>query len=216
MKLIKETLPEKEGDKKYDKKVFIVALAFFALTLSVNAQTVTNQSGGTTTIDNPVQQPTIQGGANQIISAIKAGNTNWIFEVHGLYASKLTKKYGGGVGAFFLLSQYVYAGVRVDYVNGGWWMPQGDAAIQLPLTIASWLTVTPLAYAGVGTPISGAAKKDGSATAITGIGAAVRVLGGKITKNSNWQLDFIGDREKWSGFAGEQYRAGIAGKISFP
>ncbi|MDE2104755.1 MAG: hypothetical protein KGL39_46390 [Patescibacteria group bacterium] len=172
--------------------------------------------------------PTVQGGVQQIVDAIKSGNTNWWFEAHGLYAPGLQKKTGGGLGAFWNISQYVYTGVRIDYVNGGFWMPSGSATFQLPIQIFSWLQFAPLGYTGIGIPLSGATvgsvtlpgqtpkDNNGQPTAILGYGAAIRIA--NINTTSKWlpkHIDLIGDREIWTGFSGQQFRLGLTGNWTF-
>jgi len=109
----------------------------------------------------------------------------------------------------------------MDYVNGGFWMRSGNATLQVPLKLTSWLTVTPFGYAGIGVPVSGAKVGDfnipgsvkdnnGDPTAILGYGAAVRLWTGKASA-----ISLIGDRETWSGFAGQQYRVGLLYKRTF-
>jgi len=176
---------------------------------------------------NTATKPTIQGGVQQIVDAFKSGKTNVWGEVHGLYAPALEKKYGGGVGLFWNLSDYVYSGVRVDYVDGDFWMPSGNVTVQAPIEITSWLTVAPLGYAGIGVPISGATvggttlgaparDNNGDPTAILGYGVAVRMA--NITTSSKWvpkHIDVAVDSETWSGFKGQQFRLGILGNWTF-
>lgn len=174
--------------------------------------------------------PTIQHGFQELIDAFKDGNTNWYFEVHGLYAPSLAQKYGGGIGAFHPISQYVIYGARLDYVNGGFWMPSGSATFQVPLKLTSWLTVTPLTYAGIGVPVSGATfgnfkvpgktvDNNGQATAILGYGAAIDIYRNSSTNALKWyqpqKIAIVGDRETWSGFPGFQYRIGMVINKSF-
>lgn len=154
--------------------------------------------------------PTVQSGLQEIVDAVKTGNTNWDITVYGLYASKLKQQYGGGIGVFWPLSTYVVTGVRCDYLEGDFWMPVGNATLQLPVQLNSWLRVTPLVYAGIGVPITGAGSANGSAVAIIGIGGALRLAGGKT-----WYLDAVIDQETWSGFAGKQDRVGFLFNKSF-
>jgi hypothetical protein len=150
-------------------------------------------------------------GVNKLLKS-----TNMFWEAHAMYASGLDKKVGGGIGGFYLINNYTYAGIRLDWVNGGFWMPEGNVGLQLPIVLASWLTVTPFTYGGIGVPLSGAtvggitlgtAPRDnqGQATAILGAGVAVKVF----NLSSKWDLGLLGDAEKWTGFAGDQYRIGL-------
>ena len=93
----------------------LTAVAALALTAgSVQAQTNTAPATSFDT-NNP---PTVEGGLAETLAAIK-NNTNILFETHLLYAPKLAKKTGGGLGVFYPVNTYVYTGVRIDYVNGG-------------------------------------------------------------------------------------------------
>lgn len=191
---------------------FILLLA--ALLLSVGYQS----QGQTST-----NEPTVQGGIQQIVDAMKSGQTNWWVEGHGLYAPKLNKHWGGGAGIFWNVSQYVYTGVRVDYVNGFFWMPSGSATLQLPVQIFPWLRIAPLGYVGIGVPISGAniggttlgsPPKDNNdqPTAILGYGMALRIC--TIKHSTHWYIpdaiDALYDRETWTGFSGQQNRLAVA------
>ena len=211
------------------KPTLLAALCLCALAVhTATAQSVivtTNSSGGLTYVTNV---PTIQHGLEEVYAAIGSAS-NWVGTAYGLYAPALSKKIGGGVGYFYQVNEYVLAGARIDYVNGGFWMPSGNATFQLPLHplksftwFPSWLSglkVTPFAYVGIGVPISGAVignitvpgtsptDNNGQATAIIGQGASLQVY---APTNGSWNISILGDRETWSGFDGTQYRFGLA------
>jgi hypothetical protein len=127
------------------------------------------------------------------------------------------------------VNNYVMAGVRLDFVDGGFWMPSGNATLQLPLhplksltSLPSWLTsvkATPFAYVGIGVPVSGAVigsvtvpgskptDNNGQATAILGQGFSLQIY---APTSGKWNVSILGDRETWSGFTGTQYRFGLA------
>ena len=173
--------------------------------------------------------PSVGDGFKLIADTLSA--PPYYVAIYGLYAPALQSKYGGGIGFFkpavtnSLIN--VVGGVRCDYVDGGFWMPSGNATLEVPLHplknftfLPSFLTrasVTPFAYAGLGVPLSGAVigsvkvpgsirDNNGQATAILGQGAAIGIYS---PTNANWSLSLIGDRETWSGFSGTQYRAGF-------
>ena len=177
----------------------------------------------------PTNPPSVGDGFKLIADSLQS--PPYYVAIYGLYAPGLQNKYGGGIGFFkpavtnSLLR--VVGGVRVDYVDGGFWMPSGNATLEIPLHplknfnfLPSWairLTVTPFAYAGIGIPLSGATiygtvvpgvirNNNGQATAILGQGLA---MGLYSPTNANWGLMLVADRETWSGFAGTQYRGGI-------
>lgn len=167
--------------------------------------------------------PTIGGGVQEIMNAISTG-TNLLWEVHGLYASGLSKKYGGGVGVVWPFTTYVFTSIRIDWVNGGFWMPQGNVGVQLPIHVfkgtfgTNGLTITPFTYAGVAVPLSGATigsvtlggspplSNDGQPTAILGAGAAIELY-------APWHLNAVADIEEWTGFPSKQVRFGALFKI---
>lgn len=209
-----------------NKLKLIIGGVLVALTLTVSAQT---NAPATTNLP----APTILGGLQEVWSAAGSA-TNWVAPAYGLYAPALKNKYGGGVGYFYSVSTYVSTGIRIDSVNGSFWMPSGSATLQLPLhplsrftSLPAWLSevqITPLAYAGIGLPLSGAVigsvtvpgkvptDNNGEATAIIGQGVALQVY---APTNGAWNIDVVADRETWSGFSGTQYRVGGAFHLKF-
>lgn len=159
--------------------------------------------------------PTVKGGVQDIVDAIKGTKTNWVFEVHGLYAPDLGERYGAGLGAFYAVNDYLFTGLRLDWVDGGFVMPSGSAGLQVPIKLTRWLTLRPFGYGGIGLPLSGSSvggfivpgrvkNPSGDPIAITGLGVAVDLVAGK-----SWNLNLIADREQWAGYAGQQYRFGL-------
>ncbi len=175
---------------------------------------------------NPSNPPTVSQDLQDLLG--HAFGSNVLVELHGLYAPGLGKKYGGGLGAFYPINDYLYAGVRLDWVNGGFWMPSGNVGLQLPLHLGNYVTniiglwatnivVTPFGYAGVAIPISGAVvgtitiggspprDNNGQPTAILGWGASLLLYNA-----ATWNIDLLFDQEDWTGFNGKQYRFGLA------
>lgn len=212
-------------------KKILSLIVFAALTVSAFAQTITVNTNGQpngaglaipfpnspplvlpNTDSNGV--PSISGGFKQILDALVNG-TNVIYEVHGLYAPGLNKKDGGGFGVFYPVSQYVFTGIRLDYADGGFWMPSGNVGVQFPISITSWLKVTPFTYAGIAVPVSGAMlgsftvpgqvprDNNGQPTAILGAGGAINLY---TSTSGKWSYALAGDIEEWTGFPGKQYR----------
>lgn len=223
-----------KGNTQRIGSVTALIIACLFLAGSVQAQTNTisvetpssNQVVGVQTAPN-IDTPTIQKGFQMIFDAATSGNTNWYLAGYAMYAEGLQKKVGGGIGAFYPINTYLVAGTRVDYVNGGFWMPSGSATFQIPLRpikAFQWLVVTPFTYAGVGVPISGATiaghalpghlpkDNNGEATAILGYGGAIGVY---APKSGRYSVELVADRETWSGFPGVQYRGGLLAHIKF-
>ena len=162
----------------------------------------------------------------EIATFLTNGGTNWYICGYGMYAKDLQKQYGGGIAAMYPINKYLLTGLRCDFVDGGFWMPSGTVGLQLPVTPFSsmpWFQVTPIIYAGVGLPVSGAKlgsvtvpgsikDNNGQATAITGVGGAILLY---APKGGNWSMELVGDIEQWSGFPGSQIRLGPAVHIKF-
>lgn len=150
-------------------------------------------------------------------------SSNWYFATYYIHAKALAKPNGWGVGAFYPINPQnrlqVVAGLRLDEVNGHFWMPSGSAALQVPLNLfGGKFTLKPLAYVGVGVPLSGATlggvpipgerpkDNNGEPTAITGFGIVA-----KLNIDKPWAKyvpALAADMEKWSGFPGTQTRIG--------
>ena len=204
-------------EKKMIKKIMLIVTMAMSMFIGEVAH---SQNTNSPTSAVSTNEHTIAGGLQQIWDALTDGNTNWYFSVHGLYAPKLQEKWGAGVGAYYPLSKYVVAGVRVDWVNGGFWMPSGNAALQTkihPLKFIPEFSVTPFVYVGVGIPLSGAKFGDvtipgsvvdnnGEPTVILGYGAAASLWQDKARRIS---LNLVFDTEDWDGFEGKQYRGGL-------
>jgi len=208
------------------KKILAVLSIALLAAIGVQAQTGLNQ------VPNLMPgEPTVSGALADLKTAI-FGRSNGVVEVHALYAKGLSSKYGGGIGYFWNVNPYLLGGVRLDYVDGGFYMPSGNATLQLPthplksLTFlpkwASDVELTYFGYGGVGIPLSGAKvynftvpghikNNAGQATAILGMGAAV-----KVATAHGWEIFAIADRETWSGFNGAQWRFGALAKIHIP
>lgn len=198
------------------------------LTISDYSGVVTNADGtlsitvksqaGISTNTVPSQTTLNVGATAQALLDQVLHNSNLLWEVHGLYAPGLTKKYGGGVGVVYPFTPYVFTSIRVDWVNGGFWMPQGNVGIQAPLTLytngTSKIVITPFGYGGVAVPVSGATVGSitiGGASPINNDGKPTAILGagGALDLYSAWHLKLVGDVEDWSNFPGQQYRVGF-------
>lgn len=202
-----------------DNKVLNKLLAIAAIIAACQTQAqmaITNVV--TVTVTNK-PTPTVIGAATDLVAAISDGGTNWQVATYGMYAEKLQKKVGGGIGIFWPITQYVWTGVRVDYINGGLVLPSGNATVKTTIhPFSGWrdFAVTPFGYVGVGIPLSGATilsykipgkvitDNNGQPTAILGTGLALTLIQG-----DRWDLSLVGDVETWSGFPGRQIRGGL-------
>lgn len=163
-----------------------------------------------------------------------AASTAW-WTAYYIHAPALKNPNGSGVGVFWVAKEFdstnisvrVLAGTRIDSVNNQLWMPSGNVTIDMPIHPFAWtgygwaqsFTITPIGYAGIGVPLSGASvgnfvvpghatDNNGDPTAILGFGFAVHLF-----ETSRMTLDAVYDHEKWSGFEGMQDRFGLALKI---
>ena len=189
--------------------VKLIAVAVTSMALSYSAIADDTNSVVSSTTSNQAIQKAVVGLVNECVS----NYTNLYFETHMMYAPKLADRWGGGFGVYYPLSTYVIAGSRVDWVNGGFWMPQGNVTLDLPFVPFKQFptfVVTPLAFGGVGVPL--AVKRSGQATAIVGTGAEVNFY---ESPDKKWKVGAAFDIERWSGFAGDQYRGGIVAHYKF-
>lgn len=147
---------------------------------------------------------------DKVIQFLGQGS-NWITAVYGI-ASTDHSTYGGGIGLGYRLSDFVVPFLRVDALQRAdtkdleIWMPSGSLQLQVPFHLFGntnfW--VTPFAFGGIATPVSGRGVDNGSLVGIFGAGAAVRY---------KEHFGLIADYEKWSGFDGDQIRFGAYWKF---
>lgn len=197
--------------KRWDRTLPLKCPAL-ALSIAFGASLCEGQTNAPVVTTPPSVGSTLQSWATEGIT-----NSYWV--PYGIYAPGLNHRYGWGIAAQYPISQYILAGPRLDYVDGNFWMPSGNATLQLPIKVTSFLTITPMTYAGVGVPLSGAQignftvpgskpkDNDGNATAILGAGLSIHLYTG-----TGWFKDagLIGDVESWSNFPKQQYRLGVA------
>lgn len=185
-------------------KRFSVRSSLFAVVLGVLCISAVNpafsQDGATTT-----NAATVREALQGVVDAFNAGATNWFFVATPVYAPNLAEHWGATVALNYRVNDYLLAGPRFDYVNGGFYMMTGTVTLQLPLQplkgVFPKLWVIPFGYGGAGAPISGDQK--GVLTGIVGTGAAIRFV-----EIGHWRLELVGDIEKWTGLPGKQYRCG--------
>jgi len=191
----------------------LLALLALTVALTVNAQTNTAPTIGSVhlTIDEPVTAaadtnavPTLPEHLGTLLNFLSASSTNWYVASYGIYVSD-TKTFGGGIAGAYSLSPYVLTVLRVDYLNDSFWMPSGSMQLQLPMTLAGKLQVTPFAFAGIATLLGGNGDQPtGSAVGIGGAGLATRF---------NEHFGLVYDVEMWSNYTGAQQRFGVYWKF---
>lgn len=193
----------------------IITIFCLLAAITVKSQTLSNNVP-------PLISPTPSQSISNLLNSFANGLTNCDIIPYGLYAKGLPKHYGGGLAVVYPFSDNILVATRIDYINGDFWMPSGNATLQLPLHPFSWLTVTPFTFTGIGVPVSGATvaglsfstappkNNDGQPTAILGMGLGIDLYHGT---GSISKVSFVGDVEQWTGFPGKQYRTGLAFKF---
>jgi hypothetical protein len=152
--------------------------------------------------------PALPGAVSSALDFFSRG-TNYFAAVYGIDSQ--ANGVGGGVAVGYKISDYVAPVMRLDYLDGTVWMPSASLQLQVPVPLFGKVLVIPFSSAGIATPIAGKGKDNLSAVGIFTAGAAVRLdfLPWSWAK----KVDLVGDVEKWSGFEGLQYRAGVLYKF---
>lgn len=173
------------------KKLLIILFA--CASLSAFAQTSTN-------LPPPSTAPLLSSPIVDFLS-----RSNLIIAPYGIYDTTAGQG-GGGIGLAYKLNDFIVPTLRFDYINGAIWNPSASIQLQVPVTIAGKLTVTPFAFDGIATAIAGKGHSNFEPENIAGIGAAIKI------SNS---LGLVADYERWTGagFNDNQIRAGFYWKF---
>lgn len=155
-------------------------------------------------LDTNGSAPTLTGPLVNLLTTMAAW-TNIAVAPYGIYDTG-TKQYGAGLLALYNANSYMAGGIAVQYLNKEVWMPSAQFQLQAPLTIGGKFTVTPLAFTGLGTPVSGRASDNGTPVGIFGAGLGVKLYGSPTANH----LDAFFAVAKWTGFEGEQWYMGLA------
>jgi hypothetical protein len=131
---------------------------------------------------NTNASPFLSGPLVELLTTLSTA-TNWGVATFGIYmpASDHQKAaYGCGAIALYNINPYMATGIGIDWLDNQVTMPSGQFQLQAPLKIGGdkGLVVTPFAFAGVATPVSGMGEENGSVVGIFGAGLDVKVYGG--------------------------------------
>ena len=168
--------------------LFGILIAACAASRAADTITATPEQPLTTGTWSPVvldtnMSPLLSGPFVEILDTLTTA-TNWGVAAFGIQTphSKSTGKPAYGAGALFLynFNSYVGAGLGVDWIDGNTTMPSAQVQLSAPLFIggANGLRLTPFAFTGIATPVSGSDYDNGTVVGIFGAGLGVRVTGG--------------------------------------
>lgn len=142
-----------------------------------------------------------------------SGTSNLNFEVYPSYAPDLINADGKsdqwGFGAAITYSfrgdvgQYLFAGLRLDYLGSEFWAPSIAGGLKADVQIAGH-NFTPFAYTGAIVPLSGAGAQDGEWGVIYGAGLKTDVWRGKLF-GKDARVGIGAAVERWDNFDGPVY-----------
>lgn len=108
--------------------------------------------------------------------------TNWTVAPYATYAPNAPTKFGGGVLVIYNVSDYVGAGLGVDWL-GNLSMTSGNLSLRYPIHVGG-VTATPFVLAALATPVGGAGTDNGGVATIQVAGFAIatpfKVAGGNV------------------------------------
>lgn len=143
--------------------------------------------------------------------------TNWTVAIAPSYAPGLKdidgnlKEFGATVALLYPLGPYVYAGARVDYIAGDFFMPSVGVELKADIRLFNKFDVTPFAVTGVSYSVSGNADTEGEVGAIYGAGIKARLF-----KAGGVNFGGFVEWERWTQFVGvDIFHAGVTANFSF-
>lgn len=143
------------------------------------------------------------------IFAFLTQGSNWMIGTYTTFDTT-SHSFGGGIGAGYKISEFVVPVMRLDYINGGAWLPSGSLQLQVPVKILGKLEVVPFTFSGVATSLNHG--NDGDVVGIFGIGASVH-----LPASDKWYVPYsvLCDYERWTGggFNNNQIRFGLAWRL---
>lgn len=175
-----------------------LALLGVMLAITVNAQTNTPPE-----VSTNAPPPSIPELPGIFLNFLSNTASNWYVVPYGIYSSD-TETFGAGIGVGYAITPNVVTVLRMDYLNDEIWMPSGSVQLQAPIRLMDQFQVTPFAFAGIATPLSGRGDDNRTAAGIAGAG-----FGAKFSKH----VGLVYDIEYWSNFTGPQHRFGVLFKF---
>jgi hypothetical protein len=188
------------------KKLLLIGVAALLATTTINAQD-TNPPAGSTK-DRLISFVQDTGAAKSLVLAIYP-----TFAPSLLNARQEKDQWGFGAAALYPVSQYLYTGIRIDYLASEFWAPSINVGLKADVQVFG-INFTPMVYTGGVVPLSGAGDKNGDWGYIVGGGVKARVWAGTVF-GKQASLDLAATAEKWSQFDGEVYHIAPVFKISW-
>lgn len=143
--------------------------------------------------------------------------TNWTVAIAPSYAKGLQdvdgnlKEWGATAALLYPLGPYVYAGARVDYIAGDFFMPSLGVELKADIRLFNRIDVTPFAVTGVSYSVSGDADTEGEVGAIYGAGLKLHLFTVKSVR-----VGGFAEWERWTQFPDvDIFHAGVTASFSF-
>lgn len=170
--------------------------------------------GGTIDTTTPVDIGTINGieqFANTIFAAHAVSVVLYPSWDPYITVGGVKKPYGFGGAILYPVSEYAFAGIRVDFLGNTYWAPSAVVGAKYKLkNLPGQPTV--FTISGLLLPVSGAGSQNAQAQAVTGLGFTFTFLHNKANTMS---LNGFCEGEKITNFDGINTHLGIAGGLKF-
>lgn len=177
-------------------KITLALITALLLTFTATAQDTNAPSG-----DIKARAITFVQDASEARTLVLAAYPSYAPDLK--LANGKSASWGVGAAALYPVSQFVYTGIRVDYLGGSLWAPSINLGLKADVQIFG-LNFTPLAYTGAVVPLSGSGDTDGDFGYIIGGGIKATLWKGTVF-GKEASLDVAATAEKWSQFDGEVY-----------
>jgi len=120
------------------------------------------------------------------------------------------KPFGWGAALLYPVSDYAFAGVRIDFLGNTFWAP--SAVVGAKYTLANFpMTPTVFTVGGLLVPVGGAGTENNTAEAVTGVGATLVLW----TDHQHFSINVFAEGEKITNFPGINTHLGLAGGVKF-
>jgi hypothetical protein len=121
------------------------------------------------------------------------------------------KPWGFGAALLYPVSDYAFAGVRLDFLGSTFWAP--SAVVGAKYTLKNMMfTPTVFTIGGLIMPLGGAGTQNREVNAVTGVGVTAVLWHDKA---GNFSANAFIEGEKWTNFDGAIIHPGIAVAIKF-